>query len=540
MDGIILLAPFACHAIMIRDSRGRRRLHTIRSTAWLAVATAIIVIVSATASTILVTSPTAAQSSELTIEATTTETDAPAGAMAYEEQSIELHLEYNGLGPGTHELELMGQDSAFDETIREFTVEGDSGSKTFYLSAEELAETRDIHAEDMAHLFVRWGEEGKSNVIGLWWQETTVYTTGSVPDAVEPGEEITIEYYGWTTQSDAHVRLVEDDRPFTVATAGTDEQIRRDSVSGPGYFEGSFTFTPSDYVGDGEGREIEIQARPEDGPSNPDQRQSITVDEPQTEIDARILDFSPPSGEYSEGEDVTGQVEVENTGNTQHRFFVGYSVIDEDETIYHNGGTTGKPVTLEPGERTTVTVSWTVEEDAPPGSYDTETAVWEEDDPSAFETQLDYTRVENNFEVGSADTDQSTNTDTTETENAAQDEETTSSDEGDEATADTEESTSDTESTAEEISSDESAETSLSDEETSGDDIADNPESADEGDEETTAGNEEETASNEEEPDTGEDDEASMTENAPGFGIVVAIIALCLAGGLVTVRYRSS
>lgn len=512
------------------------------SNLWLAVAAAIIVILSVITGTITVTSPAAAQSSGLTIEATTTENDAPAGAMAYEEQPIELHLEYTGLGPGTHELELMEQDSAFDETIREFTVEGDSGSKTFHLSAEELTEVRDIGFEDMAHLYVRWGEESESNVIGLWWQETTVYTTDSVPDTVEPGEEITIEYYGWTTQSDTHVRLVEDDVPFTIDTGGNDEQIRRDSVSGPGYFEGTFTFTPSDYVGDGEDgdREVEIQARQEGGPADPDQVRSITVAEPQTEIDARILEFSPPSGEYSEGEDVTGQVEVENTGNTQHRSFVGYSVIDEDETIYHNEGTTGKPVTLEPGERTTVTVSWTVEEDAPPGSYDTETAIWEEDDPSSLETQLDYTRVENNFEVESADTDQSTDTDTTETENAAQDEETTSSDEGDEAAVDTEESTSDTESTEEEISSDESAETSLSDEETSGDDTADNPESADEGDEETPAGNEEETASNEEEPDTGEDDEASMTENAPGFGIVVAIIALFLAGGLVTVRYRSS
>lgn len=522
---------------MIQDGQEDRRVHTIRSTPWLAVVTAIIVIVSATAGTIMVISPTAAQSSELTIEATTTETDASAEAMAYEEQPIELHLEYTGLGPGTHDLELMEQDSAFDETIREFTVEGDSGSKTFHLSPEELSETRDIHAEDMAHLFVRWGEEGESNVIGLWWQETTVYTTDSVPDTVEPGEEATVEYYGWTTQSDAYIRLVEDDVPFTVDSGGNDEQIRRDSVSGPGYFEGTFTFTPGDYVGDGEDgdREVEIQARQQEGPSDPDQVRSIAVAEPQTEIDARILEFSPPSGEYSEGEDVTGQVEVENTGNTQHRFFVGYSVIDEDETIYHNEGTTGKPVTLEPGERTTLTVSWTVEEDAPPGNYDAETAIWEEDDPSSLETQFDYTRVEDTFTVGSADTD----ADTTENEETDQEEETQPSDEEDETTSETEESTSDTESGEEDAEggpADENEEETSSNEDTPANEEDEEPSDTEDSIAEDAAADEDQSADDESQ-DSSADGE-SAEDSLPGFGIAVTVLALLFAVSLVVYRRR--
>lgn len=381
----------------------------------LVVALAVIVFLSAMAGTI--SNSERATSSHLTIEATTTETNAPVNAMAYEQQPIQLHFEYSGLGSGTHDMELREEETfGNDDTIRDFTVEGDSGSKTFHLSAAELASTKESGPEDAAHLYIQWGEEGKSNTIGLWWVDTTVYTKGygKLPDKVEHGEEVTIEYYGWTTEQQTHVRLVEDDPALNSDSGGNDEQIRRDTVSGTGQFEGSFTFTPSDYVGDGEEGDgaIEVQSRQEGERHYPDLVREIEVEtttptptatptqtERPTKIDARITDFSPSSGAYRAGDDVTSRVEVENTGNTRHTFFVGYGVVDEDGNSYDNDGTTGTEVTLDPGERTTVTVAWTVEEDVPAGSYGAGTAVWKESNRDDLETRLDDRRVQNAFEV---------------------------------------------------------------------------------------------------------------------------------------------
>lgn len=381
----------------------------------LVVAIAVVVLLGALAGPI--SRPAGAADSSLTITATTTETNAPVNAMAYEQQPIQLHYEYSGLGSGRHEMKLREAETfGYDDTIRDFTVEGDSGSKMFHLSADELASTKESGPEDMAHLYIQWGEEAKSNTIGLWWVDTTVYTKGygKLPDKAAHGEETTIEYYGWTTEQQTHVRLVEDDPPLNSDSGGNDEQIRRDTVSGTGQFEGSFTFTPSDYVGDGEEGDgaIEVQSRQEGGRHYPDIVREIEVEtttptptetptqtEQPTKIDAKITDFSPSSGAYRIGDDVTSRVEVENTGNTRHTFFVGYGVIDEDGNFHDNDGTTGTQVTLDAGERTTVSVSWTVEEDAPMGNYGAGTAVWQESNPEALETRLDDARVKNVFKV---------------------------------------------------------------------------------------------------------------------------------------------
>lgn len=381
----------------------------------LVVAIAVVVFLGAMASQI--SRPAGAADSHLTITATTTKTNAPVNAMAYEQQPIQLHFEYSGLGSGRHEMKLREAETfGYDDTIREFTVEGNSGSKMFHLSAAELASTKESGPEDMAHLYIKWGKEAKSNTVGLWWVDTTVYTKGygELPDKAAHGEEITIEYYGWTTEQQTHVRLVEDDPPLNSDSGGNDEQIRRDTVSGTGQFQGSFTFTASDYVGNGEEGDgaIEVQSRQEGERHYPDIVREIEVDpttptptetptqtEQPTKIDAKITDFASSSGAYRAGEDVTSRVEVENTGNTRHTFFVGYGVIDEDGNFHDNDGTTGTQVTLDAGERTTVSVSWTVEEDAPTGTYDAGTTVWQESNPEALETRLDDARVKNVFEV---------------------------------------------------------------------------------------------------------------------------------------------
>lgn len=344
--------------------------------------------------------PATAQGSQLTIEATTTQTNAPAKGVAIGEQPIELHFEWSGLGSGSHDMRIAENDPAgWDDLVREFTVEGDSGSRTFHLTPEELEGTKDTGPEDMAHLEVRWGEEGTSNTVGLWWQHTTVYTKGyhDLPDEVEPGEEVTIEYYGYTMRDENHVRLVEDDHPHR-GEGGGDEQIRREQVTGPGYFEGTFTFTPSDYIERGN-RGLEVQSRAADERVHVDLVRNITVAEPEEEIDARISELSPPAGEYHAGQDISNQVTVENTGNVRHTFFVGNGVVDESGTVYDNDGSRGTQISLDPGDIGTVTVSWTVEEDAPTGTYDVGASVWEESNPQNLDTRLDDARSENAFEV---------------------------------------------------------------------------------------------------------------------------------------------
>jgi len=338
------------------------------------------------------------QAPELTIEATTVETNAPVRGMVEGEQPIQLHLEYSGLGPGEHEMTLVEID-VLDDEVREFTVSGDSGSRTFTLSAAELAETNNELTEPTADLEVHWGDE-RSNRLVLYWLGTTVYTDGygEIPDVVEPGEEITIEYYGWTARTQqTHINLFRDDGALS------DEQIRRTTVSGSGYYEGAFSITPSDYLADESDNEIEVQARVEEGlltqVVHTDLVRSIAVAEKPTVIDARIVSFSPESGEYHTGDEITSQVEVENTGNTQHTFFVGYGVIDEAGTPYDNGGTTGQQVELEPGETRSLTVSWTVEEGAPTESYTAATAIWHESDRDNLETRLDSVERPDAFEV---------------------------------------------------------------------------------------------------------------------------------------------
>lgn len=86
-------------------------------------------------------------------------------------------------------------------------------------------------------------------------------------------------------------------------------------------------------------------------------------------------------------------------GDADGEFFLGFSALGPDDGVYTNDGTTGRVVSVGTGETTTATVEWTVEDDAPAGSYGAHVALWAETDPDALETQLDDRIVDSAFEV---------------------------------------------------------------------------------------------------------------------------------------------
>ena len=124
------------------------------------------------------------------------------------------------------------------------------------------------------------------------------------------------------------------------------------------------------------------------------------VEETDGDIDARIVDVSAAEGTFVAGDDVETDVTVENTGDLEHTFFVGYSAIDPEGVGHTNDGTTGTPLALAPGEIETVTVAWTVENDSPTGTYDVRVIVWEETERGNLQTQLDDRLIESAFDVG--------------------------------------------------------------------------------------------------------------------------------------------
>lgn len=125
----------------------------------------------------------------------------------------------------------------------------------------------------------------------------------------------------------------------------------------------------------------------------------LTVDGDAATIDARVQWIDPVDGTYGPDEEVTTTAGVENTGNVEHTFFVGYTVHGPAGGSYDNDGGTGRTVTLDPGESTWVDLDWTVEPDATDGSYDVEVAVWQETDRDSLYTRLDGAEESRAFTV---------------------------------------------------------------------------------------------------------------------------------------------
>lgn len=118
------------------------------------------------------------------------------------------------------------------------------------------------------------------------------------------------------------------------------------------------------------------------------------------EVSATISDIRVDSGSYSAGDTVDASAIVENTGPTEHTFFVGFGAIGPNGDYYDNNRETGTAITLDPGERQRVDFQWVVEDDAPPGEYGVGASVWQESDRDRLETRLDSTEDYRRFTVG--------------------------------------------------------------------------------------------------------------------------------------------
>lgn len=118
-----------------------------------------------------------------------------------------------------------------------------------------------------------------------------------------------------------------------------------------------------------------------------------------SEISADIELRDHDDGTVEEGEGVEALVDVTNTGNVEHTFFVGFSAIGPEGEAYDNDETTGTAVQLAPDETATETLVWEVEPDLPSGQYDLTVAVWEESDRDALERRVDTERKSEAFSL---------------------------------------------------------------------------------------------------------------------------------------------
>lgn len=103
---------------------------------------------------------------------------------------------------------------------------------------------------------------------------------------------------------------------------------------------------------------------------------------------ATIVDTELPTGAYQGGETVATELVVRNDGPIENSFYVGYTVVGPDGQEYDAVASTDRTVTLASGASQSLTVSWDVPEDAPPGQYDVVATVWDETDPTDLETEL--------------------------------------------------------------------------------------------------------------------------------------------------------
>lgn len=122
---------------------------------------------------------------------------------------------------------------------------------------------------------------------------------------------------------------------------------------------------------------------------------NITVRE-EPSIDANITETDIDDGEYRDDEGVDASVQVENTGNREHTYFVGYSVTGPDGAVYDIPGET---VTLAPGSTEWVDLEWEIPADVDAGAYDARVSVWKESDPTNLWTRLADVDRDDHFEV---------------------------------------------------------------------------------------------------------------------------------------------
>lgn len=128
---------------------------------------------------------------------------------------------------------------------------------------------------------------------------------------------------------------------------------------------------------------------------------AVAVERPETE--ARIRAVDPAGGDYRAGETVRSRVYVENTGDTDHRFHVGYGVRTPGGEWFDDDGSSHESVALRPGEGEWVTVSVDLPSDAPTGTYDLRTAVYAGRESDGLVGRTDRATLRDRFEVTTPD-----------------------------------------------------------------------------------------------------------------------------------------
>ncbi|MFC3478906.1 right-handed parallel beta-helix repeat-containing protein [Halobacterium litoreum] len=117
---------------------------------------------------------------------------------------------------------------------------------------------------------------------------------------------------------------------------------------------------------------------------------------------ASISMVEGPTGEFRVGDRVSASVAVTNTGSRAGTFFVGYSpwtVENGSRTYFSNHGRTGRELRVPAGKTVTTDVAWTVQSDAPPGSYGVTVAAWSRKPPGDDARRLANATRRNAFSV---------------------------------------------------------------------------------------------------------------------------------------------
>jgi hypothetical protein len=115
-----------------------------------------------------------------------------------------------------------------------------------------------------------------------------------------------------------------------------------------------------------------------------------------TVVDAKITDYKIDIGAFGEGDKVNAEVKVKNTGNEEHKFYVGYSVRDK------NGQWWNAPygsINLQSGKEGSISLSWIVKSSAPEGYYTARVAVWEDEAGGLLIDRRDYKEKEYAFRI---------------------------------------------------------------------------------------------------------------------------------------------
>lgn len=164
---------------------------------------------------------------------------------------------------------------------------------------------------------------------------------------------------------------------------------------------GSFTYTWTATEGP---HEIKIVADDlgEITESNEDNNQmvaSLTI-ETQNNVSVEITSYQIASGTFFPGDTVTAVATIQNTGDVEWTFYIGYSVQDSNGEWWD---TPYKTITLDPGDSETIALFWTVPIlppiPVPTGSYLARVAVWKGESDGKLQSRLDVKEKQNAFHV---------------------------------------------------------------------------------------------------------------------------------------------